>query len=212
MRRIFVSRCAWSFFASWYSEFSLRSPHSRAVLIRSAISRRATVSSCSSSACSAWCASAVIRTRSVKPVSLVLRLKTATPFAVVAHRHQRVRDPRAQHEVTRIADEHDRVRLPRHRDRWVAASGQKGLQALPDGGWLGGEDRDAVDGGFHAAALYTNICSYASGNRSAAQNAAGSAIAPTLASHSVIAWPWVTTMSGRCSRTAASKRATTSSC
>ena len=38
MRRIFVSRCAWSFLASWYSEFSLRSPHSRAVLMRSAIS------------------------------------------------------------------------------------------------------------------------------------------------------------------------------
>ena len=36
---ILVSRCAWSFLASWYSLFSLRSPHSRAVLMRSAISR-----------------------------------------------------------------------------------------------------------------------------------------------------------------------------
>ena len=53
IRRIFVSKCAWSFLASWYSEFSLRSPHSRAVLIRSAISARATVSRCSSSVCSA---------------------------------------------------------------------------------------------------------------------------------------------------------------
>jgi hypothetical protein len=36
---------AWSFLASWYSEFSLRSPHSRAVAIRAAISWRAVVSS-----------------------------------------------------------------------------------------------------------------------------------------------------------------------
>ncbi len=49
-RAIFVSRCAWSFLASWYSLFSFRSPHSRAVLIRSAISRRPSPSSAASSA------------------------------------------------------------------------------------------------------------------------------------------------------------------
>ena len=48
-RAIFVSRCAWSFLASWYSLFSFRSPHSRAVLMRSAISRRPSPSSAASS-------------------------------------------------------------------------------------------------------------------------------------------------------------------
>ena len=38
-RAIFVSRCAWSSLAAWYSAFSLRSPCSRAAVIRSAIVR-----------------------------------------------------------------------------------------------------------------------------------------------------------------------------
>ena len=38
----------------------------------------------------------------------------------------------------------------RHRDRRAPTVGEDGLQALPDGGRLRGEDRDAVDGGFHA--------------------------------------------------------------
>src|ERR1044071_9426995 len=142
MRRIFVSRCAWSFLASWYSEFSLRSPHSRAVLIRSAISLRATVSNCSSSACSACCAWAVMTTRSAKRISLVLGLEAPAPLAVVAHRHQRVRDTRPQHEIPGVAHERDRVRLPRHRDRRTPALSDQRLQALPDGGWLRGEDCD----------------------------------------------------------------------
>src|SRR3954451_12890006 len=50
---ILRSSIACSFLASWYSEFSLRSPHSRAVLMRSAISRRAGPSSSASSAFSA---------------------------------------------------------------------------------------------------------------------------------------------------------------
>ena len=40
-RRILVSRIAWASLASWYSAFSLRSPSSRAALMRSAISPRA---------------------------------------------------------------------------------------------------------------------------------------------------------------------------
>ena len=40
-----VSRWACSSLAAWYSAFSLRSPWPRAVRIRAAISRRATVSS-----------------------------------------------------------------------------------------------------------------------------------------------------------------------
>src|SRR3954454_9636748 len=52
-RWIFVSRCAWSSFAMWYSAFSLRSPRSRAALMRSAISARPRVSSSSISARSA---------------------------------------------------------------------------------------------------------------------------------------------------------------
>src|SRR5436190_6378403 len=59
-----VSRCAWEFFASWYSAFSFRSPHSRAVVIRSASSRRLSVSKRSTSACKAWKLSAVIATLS----------------------------------------------------------------------------------------------------------------------------------------------------
>src|SRR3954471_22767357 len=151
IRRIFVSRCAWSFLASWYSEFSLRSPHSRAVLMRSAISLRLTVSRCSSSACSACCASAVMRTRSLKRIILILWLEAATPLAVVAHGHQRICDPRAEHEIAGVARERDRRRRARHGDRRTAAVGEDGLQALPDRGGLRGEDRDAVDGGFHAA-------------------------------------------------------------
>src|SRR4051794_17326686 len=145
-----VSRNAWSFLASWYSEFSLRSPHSRAVLMRSAISPRATVSSCSSSAWRALRPSAVMTTGSLKAHILVLWRETATPLAVIAHGHQGVRDPCAQHEVARVAREGDRVRRPRHRDRRAAAVGQNRLQAAPDGGRLRGEDRDVVDGGLHA--------------------------------------------------------------
>src|SRR3954453_11492130 len=125
--------------------------------MRSAIALRATVSRCSSSACSACCASAVMTTRSLKRLSLVLRLKAAPPFAVVADRHQRVRDPRAEHEIAGVAREGDRRRGARHGDRRTAAVGEDGLQALPDRGGLRGEDRDAVDGGFHAAGCYTNV-------------------------------------------------------
>ena len=60
-RAIFVSRCACSFLASWYSLFSFRSPHSRAVLMRSAISRRPSPSSAASSASSVASPSAVVR-------------------------------------------------------------------------------------------------------------------------------------------------------
>src|SRR3954465_4676708 len=45
-----VSRWACASFAAWYSAFSLRSPHSRAVLIWAAICSRPVVSSSSSSA------------------------------------------------------------------------------------------------------------------------------------------------------------------
>src|SRR4051812_14602143 len=55
-----VSRCAWASLAAWYSAFSFRSPHSRAVLIWAAISSRPAVSSCSSSARRASRPSAVI--------------------------------------------------------------------------------------------------------------------------------------------------------
>src|SRR5664280_2962251 len=58
---ILVSRCACSFLASWYSLFSFRSPHSRAVLMRSAISLRPWPSSSASSALRASTPSAVIR-------------------------------------------------------------------------------------------------------------------------------------------------------
>src|SRR5664280_1476394 len=58
---ILVSRCACSFLASWYSLFSFRSPHSRAVLMRSAISLRPWPSSSASSAFRASTPSAVIR-------------------------------------------------------------------------------------------------------------------------------------------------------
>src|SRR5271165_874220 len=60
-RAILVSRWACSFLASWYSLFSLRSPHSRAVLIRSAISRRPSPSRAASSALRASSPSAVMR-------------------------------------------------------------------------------------------------------------------------------------------------------
>src|SRR4051794_26768969 len=58
--RIFVSSRAWAFLASWYSAFSLRSPNPRAVLISSAIARRAGPSSSAISARSASSPSAVI--------------------------------------------------------------------------------------------------------------------------------------------------------
>src|SRR5262245_46496102 len=119
--------------------------------MRSAISRRATVSSCSSSAWRAFRPSAVMTTGSLKPHILVLRGEAATPLAVIAHGHQRVRDPRAQHEIAGVAGERDRARRPLHRDRRAAAGGQDLLQLAPDGGRLRGEDRDVVDGGFHAA-------------------------------------------------------------
>src|SRR5829696_1671790 len=45
-----VSRCAWSSLATWYSAFSLRSPSSRAVLIRAAIALRRGPSRSASSA------------------------------------------------------------------------------------------------------------------------------------------------------------------
>src|SRR6478609_7690760 len=148
-RRILVSRCAWSFLASWYSEFSLRSPHSRAVLMRSAISRRATVSSCSSSAWRAFMPSAVMTTESLKRNILVLWGETATPLAVIAHRHQGVGDPRAQHEVAGVAGEGDRRGRAGHRDRRAPTVGEHGLKTLPDGRRLRGDDRYAVDGGLH---------------------------------------------------------------
>src|SRR4051812_33778964 len=159
MRRIFVSRCAWSFLASWYSAFSLRSPHSRAVLIRSAISRRATVSSCSSSACSAASPSAVMTTESLKPLSLVLRGKAAPPLAVVADGHQRVRDAGAEHEVAGVARERQCARVPRHVDRRAPALGQDALQELPHGGRLRDDDAETMHGGLHGRRAYTNICS-----------------------------------------------------
>src|SRR6478609_8094648 len=81
----------------------------------------------------------------------VLGGETATPLAVIADGHQRVRDPRAEHEVPGVAHERDRVRLAGHRDRWAAALDQDGLEALPDGRWLRGDDDDPVDGGFHTA-------------------------------------------------------------
>ncbi len=59
-RLIFVSRCACASFASWYSEFSFRSPQARAVRSRSAICRRPSVSSSRSSASSAASPSGVI--------------------------------------------------------------------------------------------------------------------------------------------------------
>src|SRR3954454_6674935 len=55
-----VSSRAWAFLASWYSAFSLRSPKPRAVLISSAIARRAGPSSSAISARSASSPSAVI--------------------------------------------------------------------------------------------------------------------------------------------------------
>src|SRR3954454_10922904 len=55
-----VSSRAWAFLASWYSAFSLRSPKPRAVLISSAIARRAGPSSSEISALSASSPSAVI--------------------------------------------------------------------------------------------------------------------------------------------------------
>src|ERR1019366_5892173 len=58
---ILVSRWVCSFLASLYSLFSFRSPHSRAVLMRSAISRRPSPSSTASSALRASRPSAVIR-------------------------------------------------------------------------------------------------------------------------------------------------------
>src|SRR5918998_3138301 len=60
MRAILASSMAASSFAAWYSAFSLRSPHSRAIPIRSAISRRPWPSSASMSARSFSCAAAVI--------------------------------------------------------------------------------------------------------------------------------------------------------
>src|SRR4051794_14967999 len=119
--------------------------------MRSAISLRATVSRCSSSACSACCASAVMTTRSLKRISLVLRLEAAPPFAVVADRHQRIRNPRPQHEIAGVASEGERALRAGHGDRWAPAVGEDRLQALPYGLGLRGEDRDAVDGGFHGA-------------------------------------------------------------
>ena len=88
---------------------------------------------------------------------LVLGRKAATPLAVIAHGHQRVGDPRAQHEIARVARERDRPRRPRHRDRRAPALGQDGLQALPDGGGLRGEDRDVVDGGLHGHSLHEHM-------------------------------------------------------
>ena len=73
-RAIFVSRCACSFLASWYSLFSFRSPHSRAVLIRSAISLRPSPSSSASSAFRLCRPSAVIRF-----VASVIRLEPTRP-------------------------------------------------------------------------------------------------------------------------------------
>src|SRR3954452_15198640 len=172
IRRIFVSRCAWSFLASWYSEFSLRSPHSRAVLMRSAISLRLTVSRCSSSACSACCASAVMRTGSLKRSSLVLGGEAAPPFPVVAGGHQRVRHAGAEHELAGVRDEGDGAAGAGHADRRAAPGGQLGLQALPDGGRLGNDDGEAVDGGLHASGAYTNICSCTSGLQRRAQRPA----------------------------------------
>src|SRR4051812_20748751 len=158
--RSLVSSRDWSFLASWYSEFSFRSPHSRAVLMRSAISLRATVSRCSSSACSAWCASAVMTTRAGKTDNLVLGLEAGAPFAVVADRHQRVGHAGAEHEIARVADEGERGRRARHGDRRAAALGKDGLQLLPHERRLRCEDRDAVDGGLHGRQAYTNIRSH----------------------------------------------------
>ena len=43
------------------------------------------------------------------------------------------------------------ARRPRHRDRRTPTLGEDGLQSVPDGGGLRGDDRDVVDGGLHAA-------------------------------------------------------------
>src|SRR3954453_22450800 len=99
--------------------------------MRSAIALRATVSRCSSSACKACCASAVMTTRSLKRIILILWLKAAPPFPVIADRHQRVRDPRAEHEIAGVAREGDRRRGARHGDRRGCGGGGGGPPAPP---------------------------------------------------------------------------------
>src|SRR5690349_4200175 len=129
--------------------------------MRSAISCRATVSNCSSWACKAACASAVMTTESLKPISLVLGREASPPLAVVADGHERVRDACAEHEVTRVAREHEPRGLPRHVYRRASALGQDALQELPHGGRLGNEDAESMHGGLHGRRAYTNICSLA---------------------------------------------------
>src|SRR6476659_10892860 len=89
-------------------------------------------------------------TESLKPTILVFWRETATPLAVIAHGHQCIGDPLAEHEVARVAGERDRLRRARHRDRRASTVGEDGLETVPNGGRLRREDREAVDGGFHA--------------------------------------------------------------
>src|SRR4051812_37472806 len=75
--RILVSSRAWAFLASWYSAFSLRSPNPRAVLISSAIARRAGPSSSAISARSAARPSAVIWFSIARNLSIPIRYNAA---------------------------------------------------------------------------------------------------------------------------------------
>src|SRR4051794_6039883 len=79
-RLILVSRCAWSSLAMWYSAFSLRSPSSRATLIRAAILVRAEPSSCSISSRSAAIPSSVIASPAFPLPSIGLTLAQIVAF------------------------------------------------------------------------------------------------------------------------------------
>src|SRR4051794_1500698 len=85
-----VSRCACASLAAWYSAFSFRSPHSRAVLICAAICSRPVLSSCSSSARRASSPWAVIAF-SVKAVPLLAGAETLSTHrgAVCGRLHDR---------------------------------------------------------------------------------------------------------------------------